>query len=327
LAKDQAPDRLLLCYSTDGRLLWQHAAPRPAEHEVLYWKNTLASSTPVTDGERVIVFFGNAGLLSCDLAGNGQWHVDLGTFPTTHGPGSAPVLYKNLVILIQDQNKGRSLCAAFDKATGSKVWERQRANAMGWSNPVLLKIGNRDELIFNGSNEVIAYDPATGEELWKHAGTSIESIPMLATGGGLLFSASGRNGPIFALRPDNQGLVADSPPVWRLEHGGPHVPSPAYHDGRLYLVSDTGIAMCLNAATGETLWQKRLRGRFSASPLVVGDKLLLVSEEGVTYVLKSSPRFELLAENRLSETIYATPAVLGGRLYFRSTTGLVCIGR
>jgi outer membrane protein assembly factor BamB len=327
LAKDQAPDRLLLCYSTDGQLLWQHAAPTPAEHEVLYWKNTLASSTPVTDGERVIVFFGNAGLLSCDLAGNRQWHVDLGTFPTTHGPGSAPVLYKNLVVLIQDQNKGRSLCAAFDKATGSKVWERQRANAMGWSNPVLVKIGNRDELIFNGSNEVIAYDPATGEELWKHAGTSIESIPMLAMGGGLLFSASGRNGPIFALRPDSRGLVADSPPVWRLEHGGPHVPSPAYHEGRLYLVSDTGIAMCLNAATGETLWQKRLRGRFSASPLLVGDKIFLVSEEGVTYVLKSSLRFELLAENRLSETSYATPAVLGGRLYFRSTTGLVCIGR
>jgi outer membrane protein assembly factor BamB len=327
LAKDKAPPRLLMCYSTNGHLLWQHAAPTPAEHEVLYWKNTLASSTPVTDGERVIVFFGNAGLLSCDLAGNRQWHADLGTFPTTHGPASAPVLYKNLVILIQDQNKGRSLCAAFDKTTGSKVWERQRPNAMGWSNPVLLKIGDRDNLIFNGSNAVVAYDPATGEELWKHAGTSNESIPMLAMGGGLLFSTSGRNGPIFALRPNSQALVPDAPPVWRIESGGPHVPSPAWHEGRLYLVSDTGIAMCLNAATGETLWQKRLRGRFSASPLLVGDKLLLVSEEGVTYVLKSSSRFELLAENRLSETTYATPAVLGGRIYFRSSTGLVCIGR
>jgi outer membrane protein assembly factor BamB len=326
LAKDPAPDRLLLCYTTDGQLLWQHAAPRPPEHEILYWKNTLASSTPVTDGERVIVFFGNAGLLCCDLNGQRQWHVDLGKFPTTHGPGSAPVLYQHLVILIQDQNKGESLCNAFDKRTGSQVWQRKRANAMGWSNPVLVKIGERDELIFNGSNEVTAYDPLTGEELWKHAGTSIEAIPMTATGGGLLFSASGRNGPIFALRPDNHGMVADSTPVWRVEHGGPHVPSPIYHDERLYLVSDTGIATCLSAASGETLWQKRLRGRFSASPLLVGDKILLTSEEGVTCVIKSAPRFELLAENPLNETIYATPAVVGGRLYFRSTTGLVSLG-
>jgi outer membrane protein assembly factor BamB len=115
--------------------------------------------------------------------------------------------------------------------------------------------------------------------------------------------------------------------VWRLEHGGPHVTSPAYHEGRLYLVSDTGIAMCLNAATGETLWQKRLRGRFSSSPLLVGDKLLLTSEEGTTYVLKCGPQFDLVGENSLNETIYATPAVVGGRLYFRSTTGLICVGK
>jgi outer membrane protein assembly factor BamB len=327
LAKDKAPDRLLLCYSTEGHLLWQQAAPRPEQHEILYWKNTLASSTPVTDGERVIVFFGNAGLVCWDFTGKQLWHVDLGTFPTTHGPGSAPVLYQDLVIQIQDQNKGRSLCAAFDKRTGSKVWERERPNSMGWSNPVVLKIGDRDQLIFNGSNDVVAYDPLTGDELWKQAGTSIESIPMIAAGEGLLFSSSGRNGPIFALRPRSNLEVLQPELVWRNEHGGPHVPSPGYHAGRLYFVNDTGIAMCLRAATGETLWQKRLRGRFSASPLIVGDKVYLISEEGVTYILKSSPKFELLAENPLSETMYATPAVLGGRIYFRSTTGLVCIGK
>jgi outer membrane protein assembly factor BamB len=231
------------------------------------------------------------------------------------------------VILIQDQNKGHSLCAAFDKRTGSKVWERERPNAMGWSNPVILTIGERDELIFNGSNEVVSYDPLTGEELWKHAGTSIESIPMISFGGGLLFSASGRNGPIFALRPGSPGGIAAPQLVWRLAHGGPHVPSPAYHDGHLYMVSDTGIVMCLNAATGEMIWQKRLRGRFSASPLLVADKLLLVSEEGVTHVLQTGDRLEVLAENELRETILATPAVVGGRIYFRSTTGLLCVGR
>jgi outer membrane protein assembly factor BamB len=144
----------------------------------------------------------------------------------------------------------------------------------------------------------------------------------------LLFSASGRNGPIFALRPCSGGSAGGQPEVvWRLEHGGPHVTSPAYHEGLLYLVSDTGIAMCLNAATGETLWQKRLRGRFSSSPLLVGDKLLLTSEEGTTYLLKSGPAFELIGENSLRETIYATPAAVNGRLYFRFTTGLICVGK
>jgi outer membrane protein assembly factor BamB len=142
----------------------------------------------------------------------------------------------------------------------------------------------------------------------------------------MLFSTSGRNGPIFAMRPGSGSSLAPQV-IWRIEHGGPHVPSPAYVDGRLYLMNDTGIAMCLNAETGDTVWQKRLRGKFSASPLIVGDKLLLISEEGVTYILKSGPRFELLEENALSETIYATPAVVGGRIYFRSTTGLICVGQ
>jgi outer membrane protein assembly factor BamB len=174
---------------------------------------------------------------------------------------------------------------------------------------------------------VTGYDPATGEELWSCAGTSIESIPNIAMGGGLLYSTSGRNGPIFAMRPGGRGDVTQSHLMWRSERGGPHVLSPAYHDGRLYIVNDTGIVSCFDAASGDTLWHKRLRGRFSSSPLLVGDKLLLTSEEGVIYILKCGPQFEQVAENALSETIYATPAVLGGRIYFRSTTGLVCVGK
>jgi outer membrane protein assembly factor BamB len=255
-----------------------------------------------------------------------MWHVDLGEFPTMHGPGTSPVLYENLVILIQDQDTGRSLCAAFDKRSGQKVWQRDRPNAMGWSNPVVLRIGDHDELIFNGANEVTSYDPATGEVLWTHSGTSIEAIPMIATGGGLLFSMSGRNGPMFAFRPAPRGGQAQTQLIWRHELGGPHVPSPAYHDGRLYCVNDTGIITCLDATTGTTLWHKRLRGRFSASPLVVADKLLFLNEEGKTYVVKGGARFELLAENDLNETTYATPASVDGRLYFRSTTHLVCVG-
>lgn len=337
--KDEAPERLLLCYAlaetknaagepvAPGGQLWSLAAPQPAEHETLYWKNTLASSTPVTDGERVIVFFGNAGLLCTDLDGRRLWHTDLGTFPTMHGPGTSPVLYKNLVIVVQDQTAGTSLCAAFDKRTGEKVWQKPRRNAAGWSSPVLLRVGDRDELIYNGSQEVVAYDPATGDELWKANGTSIESIPAIVSGGGLLYSTSGRNGPMFALRPGGTGDITATHVVWRHERGGPHVPTPAWHDDRLYVVSDTGVIACLDAATGETLSQKRLRGRFSMAPLVIGDKLLFVNEEGVCYLAESGPRLEITSQNDLKESVLATPAILGGKLYFRTTDSLICISR
>lgn len=319
--------RLLLCYDRKtGALLWKHAAPPPAELEKVYGKNTFASSTPVTDGERVIVFFGNSGLLACDLDGKRLWHRDLGTFPTTHGPGTTPVLYKDLVILVQDQNKGRSLFAAFDKRTGEERWRRERKNAMCWTSPVLLRVDDRDELVYNGSHEVIGYDPATGEILWKVAGPSEEAVPMIAAGGGLLYSVSGRNGPSFAFRAGGTGELPPTHVVWRNERGGPHVPSPVFHDGRLYFVSDTGIFACLDAATGATLYQERLRGRFTASPLVVGGTIFLLNEEGLATLVKAGPAFEVLAENALNETTYATPAVLDGRIYFRTREHVICVG-
>lgn len=353
---DTAPDRILLCYQIDpgnrtahhgesepgrdnqtpappatdprppGSLLWSHTAPRPTEHETLYWKNTLASSTPVTDGEVVITFFGNAGLLACDLAGNRLWHVDLGKFLIMHGPGATPVLYQDLVIVMQDQNQGTPLAAAFDKRTGRRVWEQERASAMGWASPVVLRMGDRDELIFNGSSAVVSYDPLTGSELWRAAGTSIESIPMIVHGGGLLYSVSGRNGPIFAIRPGGVGDVTQSHVVWRHERGGSHVPTPTYHAGKLYVISDTGVLTCLEAATGKTLAQKRLRGRFSMSPQVVGDRLLFVNEEGLTYVVQADAGLEVLGQNDLAEPVLATPAILRGRIYFRTAEHLVAIG-
>ena len=323
----KGPERLLLCYGRqDGKLLWKHATEPAKELEGLYAKNTFASGTPVTDGERVIAFFGNGGLLCCDLEGKRLWHRDLGSFPTTHGTGASPVLYKDLVILIQDQNKGASLCAAFDKRTGEERWRRERKQNMCWASPVLLRVGERDELVFNGSFEVTSYDPATGETLWTAAGPSKESVPMIATGGGLLYSASGRNGPIFAIRPGGKGNITDTHVVWRNEIGGPHVPTPQYHDGRLYVIADTGVLSCLDAATGGLLYQQRLRGWFSMSPLLVGDLLLMVNENGMTYVVKSGATCEVLEQNDLGEKTLATPAVLGGRIYFRTEKHLVCVG-
>lgn len=149
---------------------------------------------------------------------------------------------------------------------------------------------------------------------------------MIVTGGGLLFSVSGRNGPILAIRPGGSGDITSTHVAWRNERGGPHVPSPAYHAGLLFVISDTGILTCLNAATGETLWQQRLRGRFSMSPLVVEETLLLVNEDGLSYLVQAGPRFELLATHALDEMVLATPAVLDGKIYFRTEQHVICVG-
>ncbi len=318
--------RLLLCFNrSDGQLLWKREAPQPEQTEKLYWKNTFASSTPVTDGQRVIVFFGNSGLVCWDMDGNLQWHRPLGPFTTTHGPGTSPVLYRDRVIFIQDQNRGDSVFVCLDKRTGELLWQRPRPRAMCWSTPVVLRVGDHDELVYNGSYHVIGYDPDTGEEIWRAEGTTREAIPTIVVGGGLIYSASGRNGPTMAIRPGGRGDVTKTHIVWKTVRGAPHVPSPTYYDGRLYMVNDTGIMTCLDARNGETVWQKRLRGRFSMSPIEAGGKLLLTNEDGRSYILATGPEFQVLAENELDDGVLATPALVEGRLYFRTTGRLLCV--
>jgi len=321
-------ERKIVCYSrSDGRLRWEHAAPIVATKETLYTKNTFASSTAVTDGRQVIAFFGNGGLLCVDLEGRRQWHADLGLFPIMHGPGTSPVLYQDEVICVQYQNRGKSLFAAFDKRTGAQLWQRECENATCWSTPVVVRVGDRDQLVYNGANYLAGYEPETGKELWRVTGTTHESIPTIVVGGGLLFSASGRNGPTMGIRPGGHGDVTETHVVWRNLRGGPHVPSPLYHEGRLYIVNDTGIATCLDASDGRTIWQHRLRGRFSMSPIESEGRILVTSEEGRSTIFQAGDTFQVLAENDLEEPVLATPALLGGRLYFRSAAHLWCVGK
>lgn len=327
VASKDGDQRAIVCLDRqDGSLRWETPAPAAKEKEGLYWKNSFASSTPITDGERVIAFFGNSGLLAVDFDGQQQWHVDLGTFPTMHGPGVAPVLYQNLVILIQDQHNADSVFVAVNKQTGEIVWRKKRDRNPCWSTPMVVRVGDHDELLYNGSNWVTGYDPATGEELWRVNGSSGESVPNLIIGGGWIFSASGRNGPYIAIRPGGQGDITASHVIWKTKQGGAHVPSPVYYEGHLYAVNDVGIAACLEATTGRTVWQERLAGRFTMSPVLAGDTLIATNEDGKTYLIKAADAFELLGENDLAETVYASPALLDGKLFFRTAENVICIG-
>lgn len=327
-ASEDGKRRELICYNRkNGELLWKGQAPIPESIEKLYWKNSYASSSPVTDGERVVVFFGNSGMVSYRMNGELEWTQNLGEFPTTHGPGTNPVIYKDKVILIQDQNRGESVFVALDKQTGKIRWKQKRDRVMGWSSPIIVQVDDHDELIYNGSHNVKGYNPDTGEEIWTLNGSTREAVPMIVSGSGLFFSASGRNGPIMAIRPGGEGDITETHLFWRNERGGAHVSSPTYYKDRLYMVNDTGVATCLDALTGKTLWRERLKGRFSMSPVLVGDKLLVTNEEGLSTIFKASDTFEIVAQNDLEEETLSTPAVLDGQIYFRTAKYLYCIGK
>jgi outer membrane protein assembly factor BamB len=327
-AEAERNERMVHCLSReDGELLWSRSIPPHEAEPNVRDKNGYASATPVTDGERVIAFFGAGGLVCYDFDGNPLWHYPMpGVFSTTWGTGASPLLFDNSVILVHDQNKADSVFLALDKRTGQPLWKRERAKAMGWSTPLVIHVDGRQELVYAGGETLKGYDPRTGIELWSLKGPTVEVIPTVVVGEGLIYSASGRQGPTLGVRPGGRGDVTDTNLVWRTVRGGPHVPSPIYYQGRVYTVNDTGIATCLDGASGEMLWQSRLRDKFSASPIEAQGLLYFPSESGVTYVVRPGDKLEVVAENDLGSPILASPAALGTRLYLRTAAELVAIG-
>jgi outer membrane protein assembly factor BamB len=327
-AQEEGKERSLHCLDrTTGKLLWTRTL---GEHEIepnVRDKNGFASATPVTDGQLVIGFFGSGGLVCWDFDGNEKWQHSLPVFNTTWGTGASPLLYKDLVIPVHDQNKAESFMLALDKRTGKEVWRHPRAKAMGWSTPLVLRVGDHDELLYAGGETVRGYDPLTGKELWSLKGPTHEVVPTLLADDHIVYSASGRQGPTIALQPGGEGDVTETHLLWRTPRGGPHVPSPILYAGRIYTVNDTGIATCLDAVDGKLLWQARVRGKFSASPIESEGRLYCCSEEGKVYVLATGEKFEVLAENDLESPILASPAALDGRLYIRTAEELWCVGK
>jgi outer membrane protein assembly factor BamB len=328
-AGDEGAERTLHCLArNDGKLLWSRTIP---EHEVepkVRDKNGFASATPVTDGERVISFFGNGGLVCHDFEGKLLWHYPLPGFDTTWGTAASPLLYDESVILIHDQNKADSLFVALDKRTGKRLYQgAPRARSMGWSTPVVVRVGGRDELIYAGGMTVKGYAPRTGSELWSLDGPTREVVPTVVVGPNLVYTASGRQGPTIGFRPGGSGNVTSTHQAWLAVRGGPHVPSPIYVGGRLYTINDTGIATCLDGQTGKQIWQARLRDLFSASPIAAGDLMYFCAESGVTYVVRAGDKLNLVAKNDLASPILASPAALQGKLYVRTAESLFCIGQ
>ena len=316
----------------DGKRMWETFAPdAPAERP--HAKNGHASGTPATDGKRIYAYLGNHGLLALDMNGKQVWHQNLGAFDASHGTAGSPLLYKDRVIMYQDQRPpGGSFVGAFDAATGKPVWRTPRRENTGWGTPIAIRAGNRDEIIVSSMRRVYAYDPDTGAELWSAGGNLFEVIPTPVVGDGLVFASSGRAGPTLAIRPGGSGDVTGTHVAWTAAKGSPFIPSTLVHDGVLYMVNDMqSVATAYDSKTGVVLWQGRLgeaaRESFSASPVLVDGKVFFTNDLGETFVLAAGREFKLLHVNTLNARTLASPALVDGKWYFRTDTQLIAIGK
>jgi outer membrane protein assembly factor BamB len=311
--------------------VWETFAPEGRTAYGNHFKNGHASATPATDGQRIYVSFGARGLLALDMDGKIQWHRDLGEMDAYHGTAGSPLLYKDRLILYQDQ-ASNSFIAAFDTRTGRTLWFTRRAASVGWGTPIAIRVIDHDEIIVNGQLKVQAYNPDTGQELWSCGGTTYEVIPTPVVGYGMVFCSSGRAGPTLAIRPGGRGDVTRSHVAWTSPRGSPFVPSPILYGEYLYMVNDMqSIVTTFEAPSGKVMWQNRLgvarREGFSASPVAVDGKVFFTNDDGETFVLKAGSTFELLHVNRIGEATLATPALVDGRWYIRTERSLFAVGR
>ena len=329
-ARDEGQTLSILCYRrSDGTLLWETPVPHRGV-ERIHRKNSHASATPVTDGERVYASFGSQGLVAVDLDGKVVWQTRLGDLANYHGSAGSPILYRDTVILYQD-HAGPSFVAAFDTETGETRWRTEREASIGWGTPIVVDAAGRHELIVSSEDEVNAYDPNTGAPLWTVRGNTFEVIPTPTVGHGLVFCSSGRAGPTLAIRPGGDGDVTDTHVVWQTVKGSPFIPSTIVVGDQLYMVNDmSSVVTSYEARTGKLVFQGRL-GRpkkegFSASPVAVDGKVFFTNDSGETFVLRAGPELEILHVNRLNAGVLATPALVDGRWYFRTDRELICVG-
>ena len=324
--------RVLAFDRRTGKPLWDTVA-HSGGFEMKHEKNSHASSTPACDGRHVYSAFVNSDAVhvtAVDLDGKVVWQRAAGPYESQHGLGSSPVLHKQTVIVLADSMKG-SFLAALDRATGKVVWRIDRpvtGRNGNYATPLVATLAGKPQLIVQGTRVTTSYDPDTGNELWKCHGPAevcgctpaCDDRHVFATGG---FPEK----EILTVRADGSGDVTRTHVAWRSRKGVSYVPSPLYHDGRLYVVNDNGTATCFDAAAGKELWSERLAGAFTSSPVLVGDHLYVTNEQGRTFILKAGPKFEQVAVNDLEEGVLATPAVAGGRIYLRTAGTLYCIGK
>lgn len=316
-----------------GKLRWKQSplagSPRLPRHQ----DNSYATETPVTDGQRIVVYFGMMGLYCYDMDGNLQWEKDLGNYEMRAGWGtsSSPVLFEDRVLL-QIDNEQQSFVVALDAKSGDELWRADREEPSQYSSPVIWQNSLRTELV-TGGEVCRSYDPETGRVLWEldmEKGRS-SSTP-LVVGDRLFVGTEFRNrggsddggGYLFAVRPTEDGIKID----WKSPDSGIQMASPVLANDHLYLFERrSGTLHCINASTGKKAYRQRVPGAraFWASPVVQDDKVFALDDAGTTHVIASGSEFRVLRRNVLGERTWSTPAISNGALFIRTSHRLFCI--
>lgn len=280
-------------------------------------KNSYASPTPILEQGRVYVHFGDLGTACYKTDGELVWQTHELQYQHGHGPAGSPVLYHDLLIVSCD-GTDKQYVAALDKHTGQVRWKTDRQGRMAYSTPLVIEVDGADQLVSTGGDQAVAYEPATGREIWRVRYDGYSEVPRPVYGCGLVFLASGYDTPwLYAVRPDGQGDVTDTHVEWKLRQGSPLNPSPLLVGDELYLVSDDGIATCRDAKTNKEHWRKRLLGNYSASPLLADGRIYFTNERGLTTVVAPGKTFRQLAKNELEGQTLASMAVAGRSIFFR----------
>lgn len=296
-------------------------------------KSDMATPTPAVDGERVYAFFGTGDIFALDRQGGLLWQrslaAEFGPFENRFGHTSSPLLVGDQLI-VQCDHYGASYLIALDTASGKTRWRVERPGIWhSWSSPILVDVPNSDqqELVVCAAHRVDAFDPRTGAALWTVHGLRRECIPTPVAGQGRVYVVSGPKGETLAIRPGGRGDVTETHVDWRSPRGVPFVPSALLVGDYYYLVDDAGIATCLDAHSGRQLWQKRLGGAVTASPIAGDGKVYFTNEAGETIVLAADTGvYRELARNRLDEPIFASASVAPGSLLLRGEKRLFRVG-
>jgi outer membrane protein assembly factor BamB len=308
-----------------GKVLWERTAREAKPHEGTHQDGSWASPSPVVDAELLIVSFGSHGLYAFDHDGTLQWSKDLGDMKTRNGfgEGSSPVLSGDTLIVNWD-HEGSSFIVALDRKTGNERWRRERDEVTSWSTPLVVEHAGKKQVVVAATGRTRGYDLATGEVVWQLAGMTVNTIPSPVVADGVVYVMSGfRGNALQAIRLDQaKGDLVPGPALaWSYDRDTPYVPSPVLHEGLLYFLKhNTAILSALDAKTGEVRYGphrlEKVEGVY-ASPIVAGGRLYVVGRNGFTEVLRTGPKAEVLAANKLDDRFDASPVVVGDELLLR----------
>jgi outer membrane protein assembly factor BamB len=338
-ASTDGKERMLYCLdASTGKILWSKDAP--GAKATIHQKNTLASSTPAADGQRVYAVYWDGkdmSLFAYDYQGELLWKKDLGGLTSQHGAGCSPAVYDGKVFLNYDQD-GAATLFAFEAKTGKKLWEAERkAFRACYSTPLILETKKGSfELIVSSTAGITSYDPEKGTENWNYVWSfsrmPLRTVASPIVSNGLVFANSGDGAGdrhLIAVQLGGKGDVTKTNLAWEERRSFPYVPCLLASGDNLFSVNDSGVAACHVAKTGEMVWTKRLEGakQVTASPILVDGKIYAIDEDGQVYVFRAATEFKLLAKNSMGEPVLASPAVADDRLYIRGKEHLFCIGK